>query len=189
MFDQTTYLLKNKLFSFVSMQYFLCDGQGNKLGRVKKKAFKLKEDIRLCDESNLDHELLQLKARQIIDFGVTYDVIDSQTQQRIGALRRKGLRSMLRDAWEILNYDDQVIGKIHEDSWGMAFIRRFVFGLIPQKYHAEVNGQVVARFRRNTYILRDKLQLTIEPDGTKVLDTKFWVAAAILLFAVEGGQS
>ena len=56
---------------------------------------------------------------------------------KIGVLRRRGLKSLLKDEWEILNAADQQIGTVQEDSWLMATLRRFLTNLIPQTYHVE----------------------------------------------------
>ena len=62
---------------------------------------------------------LSIKARNVVDFSASYDVIDSKTGNKLGALRRKGWASILRDSWEVLDADDVVIGKIEEDSMGI----------------------------------------------------------------------
>ena len=46
-------------------------------------------------------ELLSIQARQIIDFSAAYDVYDGSTGSKVGALKRKGMKSILRDECEI----------------------------------------------------------------------------------------
>ncbi|NIA15532.1 MAG: hypothetical protein GWP08_15830 [Nitrospiraceae bacterium] len=52
-------------------------------------------------------ELLCIQARSILDFSAAYDVVDSTTGEKAGALKRKGLKSILRDAWIIMDADDR----------------------------------------------------------------------------------
>jgi uncharacterized protein YxjI len=188
MWNHTSYSIKNKMFSLLAPEFWISGSDEQPIFKARKKAFKLREDLPLMTADGKT-EVLRIKARQIFDFGVVYDLFDSVTQQRLGALRRKGLRSMVRDLWEVLDFDDQVIGTIEEDNWGLALLRRLpILNMIPQHYHAHVNGQLVARLRRNTYILRNKMHLSMEPGTSQKLDTRFWVATLLLLFAVEGQQ-
>jgi len=59
------------------------------VGYIKMKAWKLREDIRLFSDRSMQREILQIHARQIIDFGATYDVTDSSTGQQFFSMRRK----------------------------------------------------------------------------------------------------
>jgi len=66
-------------------------------------------------------------------------VVDSAYNQKVGALRRRGLQSILRDEWEVLDANDNVIGKLFEDSMGLALLRRFLLGSwLPQNYDMTV---------------------------------------------------
>ena len=72
------------------------------------KAFKLKEDIRLYTSEDMQTEVLSIQARKIIDISSAYDVIDSLTGAKVGALKRKGLKSILKDEWIIMDAEDKV---------------------------------------------------------------------------------
>ena len=82
----------------------------------EQKAFKLREDIRLYSDETKAEELITISARSIIDFSAAYDVVDATTGERVGALRRKGLSSILRDEWLILDVDEIELGRINECS-------------------------------------------------------------------------
>ena len=77
----------------------------------QQKIFKLKEDIRVYADEMKSRELLTIKARQIIDFSAYYDVVDSQYLTKLGGFRRKGLRSLVQDEWEVFDergeYEDE----------------------------------------------------------------------------------
>lgn len=147
----TKYMLKRKFWVMFGAFVTVYDPHERPVLYCKQKAFKLKEDIRLYADEALTKEMLNIKARQIIDFSAAYDVIDSTTRQSLGTLRRKGWSSMLRDSWEIMDSTGQPIGKILEDSAGMAALRRIVgmiinlaAMLIPQTFNFSLNngGQV-----------------------------------------------
>jgi len=187
-FDGNEYLIRRKVLTILGAKFHVYDAQGNIVLFSQQKAFKLREDIRIyADESKAD-ERLWIKARQIIDFSAAYDVVDAKTQQKLGALRRKGLKSILRDSWELLDQNDHPVGKIEEDNMGLAVIRRFLTNLVPQSFDVSVGGKTVARYKQrfNPFIL--KLEVHLEPAAREALDARMFLAAGILLAAVEGRQ-
>jgi hypothetical protein len=155
----------------------------------RQKMFKLREDIRVYADEDQNQELLYIQARQILDFSAAYDVRDSLSGELVGTLRRRGLRSMLRDEWDVLAPGDQVIGKLHEDSVGLALVRRMLLGaLLPQNYDLLINERPVMDLRQRFNIFRYELILDFSPDTTRVLDHRLGIAAGILLAAIEGRQ-
>lgn len=151
------------------------------------KAFKLKEDIVLYTDESMYKELLRIKARSIVDFSATYDVHDIETGEHIGALRRKGLKSILKDEWLILDYNDREIGKIKEDSTAMALLRRFI-SIIPQKYNIEIGGVSIPAFNQNFNPFVTKIIADFSEDPKGLLDRRLGLAAGILLCTIEGKQ-
>jgi hypothetical protein len=102
------------------------EASGQPVGYIHMKAFKLKEDIRLYTDSTKTAELLHIKARSIIDFGTTYDVFHSQTEQLLFSVRRKGLRStFVRDKWLILDASGQEVAQALETGI-FALLRRYM---------------------------------------------------------------
>lgn len=155
----------------------------------KQKMFKLREDIRVFRDEEQSQEILMIKARQILDFSAAYDVFDSQLQQPVGTLRRKGLRSIVRDSWEVLDPNGQLLGVIEEDNMTRALLRRFLLGsLLPQDYDLIINGQRAMDLRQRFHLFRYELEMTFEADS-RVLDRRLGIAAGILLAAIEGKQS
>ena len=187
-FGHSTYLVRKKVFKLLGASFHIYDPQGQLAFYSKMKAFKLKEDIRLYADESMQTELLSIQARQIIDFSAAYDVIDSTSQQKVGALRRKGLKSVIKDEWTIMDANDQEIGLIMEDSTVLALIRRFVINLLPQTFHAVVRGQPVCEFKQhfNPFVL--KLTVDFSADPAKAFDRRLGLAAAVLLGAIEGRQ-
>lgn len=187
-FLHTNYLIRRKIFKFLGAAFHIYDSNGNLAFYSKQKAFKLKEDIRLYTGEDMQTEVLSIRARNIIDFSACYDVIDSATGVKVGALKRKGLKSILRDEWLILDANDVEIGFIQEDNTLIALIRRFVIELIPQSYHGVVNGQQVCMFNQNfnPFVVKILLDYSIDTHG--LLDRRIGIAAAVLLCAVEGKQ-
>jgi hypothetical protein len=135
----------------------------------------------------MQQERLLIQARQVIDFAAAYDVVDSQSREKIGACRRRGWTSFVRDSWEILDEHDNPVAQVSEDSMLMATLRRFFSNLIPQHYRITDNAgrtQAVLQVGFNPFIY--KMEVQIEPGTT--LHRGVILAAGILLAAIEGRQ-
>jgi hypothetical protein len=154
----------------------------------EQKAFKLREDFRVYSDEAKTNQVMAIRTPQIIDFAATYDVFEMPSGEKAGSLRRKGMKSIIRDEWEILDPNGLLIGKIEEDSMLLALIRRFATSLIPQKYHFTVSGQVVGSFQQhfNPFVYRATMDLS--PDTGRLLDRRLALATGILLLAIEGRQ-
>ncbi len=188
-FQFERYLLKRQVFALTG-KFRIYDPMGNLVLFSEQKMFRLREDIRVYADESKAQEVLMIKARQIIDFSAAYDVIESATGQKAGALRRKGWRSLLRDEWEILDANDQPIGKLFEDSMGRALLRRFLVGtLLPQNYDITLGTDRVADVRQRFNLFAYRLDLDFSMDTGRRLDRRLGIAAGILLAAIEGKQS
>ena len=188
-FSQNYYLLKRQVFALTGRFRFY-DRNENLLMFSEQKMFRWREDIRVFADESKMQELLMIKARQIIDFSAAYDVIDSTTNQKVGVLRRKGWQSMLRDEWEVLDANEQLLGLLFEDSMGLALLRRFLLGsLLPQNYDITFGSERVADLRQRFNLFRYELEIDLSMPVSRRIDPRLALAAGILLAVVEGKQS
>lgn len=183
------YLLRRKVLVLAGAQFHIFDPAGNLAFFSRMKAFKLREDIRLYRDESMNDELLFIQARQIIDFSAAYDVFDSKSREKIGVFKRKGMKSILRDEWIIMDGQDREIGVIREDSMVKALLRRFLTNLIPQTYHAEMQKTVVCVYKQNFNPFVLKLNIDFSADTRSLFDHRLGLAGAILLGAIEGRQN
>lgn len=187
-FQFPTYLLKRQAIALTG-KFRVYDPAGRLVMFSEQKMFRLREDIRVYDSEDKSREVLSIKARQIMDFSAAYDVVDTEMNQKVGVLRRKGLRSILRDEWEVLDANDRLIGQLFEDSIPLALLRRLVLGSwLPQNYDLTVGDMRVADLRQNFNLFRYELNLDFSMDTINRLDRRVGIAAGILLAAVEGKQ-
>jgi hypothetical protein len=187
-FQYEQYLLKRQVLALTG-KFRLYNSNEQLVLFSQQKMFKLKEDIRVYTDESMQVEILLIKARQILDFSAAYDVIDSLSGISIGALRRKGFRSMLRDEWLVLDPADQQIGILQEDNLTQALLRRFLLGsLLPQNYDLIMQDQRVADLRQRFNLFRYELEIDFRFDSQQRLDRRLGIAAAILLGTIEGKQ-
>jgi hypothetical protein len=181
-------LIRRNFWTVFGAKFRIFDPSGSMIAMCKQKAFKLKEDIRIYADAAMSQELLFIGARQVIDFSAAYDIIDSTTGEKVGALRRRGMKSILKDEWLILDVQDQQIGTVKEDSGGMAFLRRFVSNLIPQKFQIDLMGAHMGSVRQHFNPFIFKATMDLSADTQRVMDRRLAVATAVLLLAIEGRQ-
>ncbi len=188
LFESSSYLIRKKILKLFGGAFHIYKPDGKLAFYSELKAFKLKEDIRLYTDESMATEALVIKARRILDFSAAYDVFDPATGGKVGALKRKGLKSMVRDEWIIMDASDQEIGLLEEDSLFLALIRRLLSGLIPQTYKGKIGNQHVCTFTRNFNPFVSKIAIDFSPDTGKLLDKRLGLAASVLLCAIEGKQ-
>jgi hypothetical protein len=186
--SRNKFLAKRDVFA-IGGAFRIMTPQGRLLLYSRQKLFKLKEDIRIYYDIERQREALNIKARQMIDFSAAYDVVDSQTKEKIGALRRKGFHSMVRDKWEILDKDDNLIARIEEDSMAKALVRRFLFNLLPQSYSIKSNdGKSLGTLQQFFNPFIHKFSANFLTKSEKPLNIRLGLAAVILLLGIEGRQ-
>lgn len=162
--------------------------EGNLRYFVKQKAFKLKEDITVFADEAQSKPLLRIRARSVLDLGATYDVTDAATGARVGACRRAGLKSILRDEWHLLGDGDAQIGMAREDSMALALVRRFLANIIPQAFTVSSDAGAIGTIKQRF----NPFQLTVDVDldgpQASALDPRLGVALVVLILAIEGRQ-
>jgi hypothetical protein len=184
----TQYTVRRKVLTLAGAQFHVRTPSEKLIAFTQLKAFKLKEDIRVYADEAKSHELLAIQARQVIDISASYDVTDTSTGgARVGTLQRKGMKSILRDEWVVLDATGREFALIQEESMVVALLRRFI-NLIPQSFHVKVGEKVVGRIHQNFNPFVLKLTVDFGEDRGKKIDPRLGLAAAILLAAIEGRQ-
>lgn len=187
-FQYKQYLLRRQIFALTG-KFRIYEPNGSLVLFSQQKMFKLKEDIRVYSDESMAVELLLIKARSIIDFSAAYDVIDSKSGEKVGAWRRKGFRSLLRDEWEMLDPQDDVRGLLTEDNMTQALLRRFLLGKwLPQNYDILLNNDRAADVKQRFNLFRYELDIDFSGNPVSSLDPRMGLSAAILLATIEGRQ-
>jgi uncharacterized protein YxjI len=188
-FQFPNYLLRRQAIALTGKFRFY-DPAGRLVMFSEQKMFRLKEDIRIYGDESKTQEVLSIQARQIMDFSAAYDVVDTEMNQKVGALRRKGWSSLVRDEWEVLDSSDDVIAKLFEDSVGLALLRRLLLGSwLPQNYDIAMGETRVADLKQRFNLFRYEMDLDFSMDASSRLDRRIGIAAAVLLATIEGKQS
>lgn len=102
--------------STLASDFNITDKNGNYVAYVRQKMFKLKEDVIVFNDESKSKELFRIRANQWIDFNASYSLNDIVDNKNYGRLARKGMRSIWKASYDILDSKDQPKFKIQEDS-------------------------------------------------------------------------
>lgn len=186
-FQHSQYLFRRKFLRIFGGAFHIYDENGNLVFYTDQKRFRLKEDFRIYGDEGKSRELMRIKTQQVLDVWASYTVHDSTTGQDVGQLRRKALKSIIRDEWELKAPDGKLLGTLTESSMLGALLSRW-WNLIPQKYTiVSVDGRKVAEFKQHFNPIILKYTMTML-EAAPSIDARLLIAAGILLAAIERRQ-
>lgn len=188
-FGHQSYIIKRKALQLFGTTLYLYGPNEEPVMWGTRQAFKLRSELSFFADETQTLEILRAVPRSAMNISAAYDVFDSRTSQKIGALQRQGLTSvLLQDKWTILDAQDREIGLAQEDSAILGFLRRYVENVsmfFPQKFTVTVNGMPVGNFARHLNPFSTRMDIDFSPDTNGALDRRLGLALAMLLEAVE----
>lgn len=134
--------------STLASDFNITDRNGNYVAYVRQKMFKLKEDVIVFNDESKSKELFNIKANQWIDFNASYMMTDLMSGKRFGRLARKGMRSIWKSRYDIIDDNDQPKYQINEDNGWVKVFDSFV-GEIP------ILGLFTGYFLNPSYTVKD----------------------------------
>lgn len=138
--------LKFKI-STLSSDFNISDKNGNSLAYVRQKLFKLKEDVVVYNNESRTQENFRIRANQWIDFNASYAITDN-TGKNLGKIARKGMRSIWKATYFVMDAFDNQKYKVQEENAWVKIIDGF-FTEIP------ILGIFTGYFFNPTYIIHD----------------------------------
>ena len=175
------YTIKRPFWSFLGRKFHVYAPDGSLVLFVKHPLFKLKQEFVMYTDESEKQPLLTIRARNIIGFNIAHDVFDAYTNQKVGTIRTRGLKSILRDTWDVLDPNDQAVGLVQED--GAALLRRF-FPILTGKWHVELGGQKVAGIRQVFRFFTKEFKLDLSMNSGR-MDPRFAIGCAIMALMAE----
>lgn len=138
--------LKFKISTLAS-DFNISDKNGNSLAYVRQKLFKLKEDVVVYNNESRTQENFRIRANQWIDFNASYAITD-HTGKNLGKIARKGMRSIWKATYFVMDAFDNQKYKVQEENAWVKIIDGF-FTEIP------ILGIFTGYFFNPTYIVHD----------------------------------
>jgi uncharacterized protein YxjI len=183
------YFIRERIFKILGAAFHIYSENGNVVGYCKQKAFRLKEDLRIYSSESCSDEIMRIKARNIVDFGATYEVTLPDGTP-LGSFRRKGFTSnFMRAHWMVNDEHEREVGELLEDGGGLTVMRRLLGPLcllFPETLVLSRidNGTEIARFRTTRNLFTKSIGISIQQDDQQ-LDELLILAAGCLLCAFE----
>jgi len=100
----------------IAPQISVTDAAGALQFYVKQKAFKLKESVKVFADAGQTRELYAIDADRVLDFNATYR-FTARDGRKLGAVSRKGMRSLWRAQYEITGANGQALQIREENPW------------------------------------------------------------------------
>lgn len=148
------------------------DAAGVQIAYVRKKKFRLKEDIGVYRDEGQKDLLFRLKADRVVDFGASYAVSGADGRP-LGAVRKHGMRSIWKSHYGLTDAGGAEVGYIHEENpWVKVLdglMESLPFGdalgglFFNPAYLAELRGDTVLRMKKERAVLESRF--TIEKLG------------------------
>ncbi len=180
-FAHPMYTVKRSYWSFLGRVTRVYAPDGMLVAYIKRPVMKWKEEMTIFADEAQSQPVLVMRARQAIAMNLIRDVFDAATGARVGIIRQKGLKSMFRDTWELLDEQEQVIGMMQED--GSSFLRR-MFPLLLGKWHIELYQQPVSYIKQVWRFFAKEYTLDLSQNNGRI-DPRFAMALAVLALMAE----
>ena len=132
----------------LSSDFNITDRHGNYVAYVREKMFKLKEDVIVFNDESKSQELFRIKADRWLDFNASYSMTDLSTHKNFGRLARKGMRSIWKSQYDIIDENEKIKFQINEDNAWIKIWDSFV-GEIP------IIGMFTGYFLNPSYTVKD----------------------------------
>ena len=159
--------LSFKIFT-IGTRVGMVDASGHQVAYVRKKKFKLREDIMVYRDEGQREARFRLKADRILDFGASYAVM-APDGRILGHVRRQGVKSLWRSAYAIVDAGGKEVGGIREENpWikvADGLLEAIPFGdvlgglFFNPAYRIELHGETVLRLQKQRALLESRFRL------------------------------
>jgi hypothetical protein len=144
------------------------DAAGGQVAFVRKKKFKLREEVMVYEDEDQRDLLFRIKADRVVDFGARY-AISGPDGRPLGAARRRGVRSIWRSTYQVSGPLGQEIAVIYEenpfvkvlDSLAEAIPFADALGglFFNPAYLVDLRGETVLRMQKERSVFESRFRL------------------------------
>ena len=146
----------------------IVDAAGRQVAYLRKKKFRLKEDVRVYEDEDRSRLLFRIRADRVVDFGASY-AVSGPDGRPLGAVRQRGVRSLWKSTYEVGNAQGKMIGVIHEenpfvkglDSLAEALPFADALGglIFNPAYLVDLGGETVLRMQKERSVFESRFRL------------------------------
>jgi hypothetical protein len=179
-FSHSTYTLVRPIFSWRRVTRVHAP-DGSLSAFVLQPWFRLRPELTIYADEEMSQPILLIKNRRFAALNMEHDLYDPATGQRLGVVRTRGLRSVFRDSWDILDADERAAGQMIEE--GPYFWRRII-KLIPGRHRIELGGRDVATIEQRFHFFRKVFDLHLEQVDDPI-EPRFAIACALIAMMAD----
>lgn len=154
----------------LASDFNITDKNGNYVAYVRQKMFKFKEDVVVFSDETKSSELFRIKADRWLDFNASYSILNLIESKNQGKLARKGMRSIWKSSYDIIDENEKVKFTISEDNAWVKFFDGLVgelpiiglftgYILNPSYSVKSLDGKVLFRLKKMPSLLGRRFQL------------------------------
>lgn len=181
-----------KIFT-IGTRVGVVDASGRTVAYVRKKKFKLREDVMVYRDESQREALFRLKADRIFDFGASY-AVTTPDGRLLGYVRRHGVRSLWKSAYAIMDAGGNEIGGIREENpWTKVadgLLEAIPFGdaldglFFNPAYRIDLRGETVLRLRKERALLESRFRLE-KLEEFSDSDENLLLASVVMMLLLE----
>ena len=144
------------------------DAAGRQVAYLRKKKFRLKEDVRVYEDEDQSRPLFRIRADRVMDFGASY-AVSGPDGRSLGAVRQRGVRSLWKSTYEVGNAQGKMIGVIHEENPFVKVLDSLAEALpfadalgglfFNPAYLVDLGGETVLRMQKERSVFESKFRL------------------------------
>jgi hypothetical protein len=175
-FEHVSYTLVRPLFNLNFQRITrVYAADGSLAAMVEYPWFRLRTELIVyADEAQLV-PLFIMRTRRLATLDREHDLLDPGGA-RLGCLRTRGIASLFRDQWDILDDRDLPAGEMIEE--GNSLLRRVV-KMWPGHHRIDLGRRTVARIQQRFHLFRRVFDLTILPVEDPI-EPRFAIACALV---------
>ena len=184
--------LSFKIFT-IGTRVGVTDASGRPVAYVRKKKFKLREDVMVYRDEAQREALFRLKADRIFDFGASY-AVTAPDGRLLGHVRRQGVRSLWRSAYAIVGAGGKEAGGIREENpWikvADGLIQMIPFAdvldglFFNPAYLIDLGGETVLRLQKQRALLESRFRLEKLGDFAEA-EEDLLLASVVMMLLLE----
>ena len=180
-FSHPRYRIKRPFWQVFGRKFRVLAPDGSLVMFIKHPIFKLREEFTVFADEAQTQPLLRVKSRQVIAINRAFEVWDALAGTFMGTIQARGIKSIVRDTWDILDAQETPIGLMQEE--GAALLRRFL-PFLTSKHRIEIGGETVVRMRQIFRFFVKEFELDVSL-GQGRIDTRFAIACGLLALMAE----
>jgi len=166
------------------------DATGNLSFYVKQKMFKLKESVTVFADAEQQLPLYELKADRVLDFSANYHFTDARGNH-LGAVRRKGMKSIWRARYDIVNGSGRALTIQEANPWAKVFDSLLtelpIVGMFsgylfhPEYLVAREDGTPVMRLKKEPAFFQGKFSIEKLADVSQEEETRILLSLIMMV--------